>query len=439
VLFDKEVLSNLMNLSIQSGKKISGGCMKTVYILGAGASKSYSGSKTGVNPPLASELFTVFNKLDISHDRHVRIGDIVTYVRDTRGVSEWEFMNWNENIEDFLTEIEDKLLSIYKQKNKGEDIFDSELIYLQKVYDRMIFLFSAILNEIQNGSLYDAYCKLISQCNYGDTFITFNWDTLLDRALYETGNWYLEDGYHIPFKAVFRDGWEFIDLQHYPKYKRSKYNLYKLHGSTNWLIPYYTFDHQKGTWAFVNPQAERIRRPIYVFHYATKKYKTYDNRSRTGYEPFSYFYYPPDLPIKVPVDLDLKKARLSIGLYPDVENYGQIRHVSKLMQTAMPFIIPPVRKKNYSFLGGVLEELWKKSKRAVFECDQLIIIGYSFPPTDKRAWELLGVLSKKKKEQPKIKIIDPFPENIVKRIKDTYPDLCNNLEVYKQTIKEYLT
>lgn len=412
--------------------------MKTVYILGAGASKGYSGSKTSVNPPLASELFTVYNKLDIACDRHVRVGDIITYVRDTRGVAEWEFMNWNENIEEFLTEIEDKILYIYKQKRKGNDLLDHEIIYLQKVYDRMIFLFTSILNEIQNGSLYDLYCTLISRSNYGDTFITFNWDTLLDRALYETGDWFIEDGYHIPFKAIFRDGWNYLDIQHFNKMKRSKYNLYKLHGSTNWLIPYYTFNLKVGKWTFVNPLAEKIRRPVYVFHYATKEYKTYENRSKTGYEPFSYYYYPPDIPIRVPFD-EVGYKSISVGVYPDVENYGQFRDSKHIMQTSMPFIVPPVKNKNYSFLDGVLEELWKKAKRAVFECEQLIIIGYSFPPTDKRAWGLLEVLSKKKKEKPIIKIIDPYPENVVNRIKAKYPDLINKIEVYEQTLERYLS
>lgn len=47
------------------------------YILGAGASKSYQDSSTGITPPLATELFTTYNKLKISEDTLVRVGDIL--------------------------------------------------------------------------------------------------------------------------------------------------------------------------------------------------------------------------------------------------------------------------------------------------------------------------------------------------------------------------
>src|SRR5215831_11410736 len=79
------------------------------YLFGAGASHSYDRSKTGVNPPLAAKFFPTFNQLDISGDLLVRIGDIVNYVRDTRGIPPLFFNMWNENIEDFLSEIDNVL------------------------------------------------------------------------------------------------------------------------------------------------------------------------------------------------------------------------------------------------------------------------------------------------------------------------------------------
>lgn len=419
-------------------RKSKGNEMKS-FILGAGASKSYTGSKTGVEPPLAKELFTTFSKLAISGDREVRIGEVVNYVRDTRNVQAWEFMNWNEDIESFLTEVESELKSLYNQYKfkMPYDLppeIEVEFMFLQKVYDRMIFLFSSIMNEIQNGSLYPEYKSMVSTASHGDNFIIFNWDTLLDKVLFETGNWFLEDGYSVPFKAIFEDGWKPVDIQH--KNKRSKYNLYKLHGSTNWLIPYYSFDFLKGKWGFSNSRADGIRRPVYLFHFANKRYKTYDDRSRVGYEPFSYFYYPPDVPIGMRPKIQDRQT-ISRGMFPDMKNFG-ITDPNKTAEASMPLIIPPVKHKNYEFLEGVIEDLWKKSKKALIQSDEIVIMGYSFPITDTKAWELLDeVVKKRRNDLPKITMVDPYPEGLNARIVGKYPQLEKAITVKKMTIKEY--
>jgi hypothetical protein len=64
--------------------------MTTVYMFGAGASRGYRGSRTGVVPPLAKDYFSTFQKLAISADLEVKIGFIVNYVQDTRGISPQE-------------------------------------------------------------------------------------------------------------------------------------------------------------------------------------------------------------------------------------------------------------------------------------------------------------------------------------------------------------
>lgn len=404
--------------------------MNKVFILGAGASKSYEGSKTGVQPPLAHELFKTFYDLEISGDLDVRIGDIVNYVRDTRGVMPKDFGGWNENIEDFLTEIEEKLISLLESvRQSGIENYELEFIELQKVYDRMIFLFSSILNEIQNGSIYNAYRELTKLADEGDAFVTFNWDTLLDQALKETEKWFPEDGYCVPFKAIFNDKWEMLTPN--SNITKSKYKLYKLHGSTNWLIPYYTFNYKKGKWDFVNENAKSIRRPIYLFHYATSKYQTYQNRSRTGYEPFSYFYYPPD----VPVSKSSSNFQF-VNFYPDTRNYGWNENTNQT-QASMPLIIPPVKNKNYDFLEGTVNRIWRKSIQEVRKAEQIYIIGYSFPPTDTKAWTLIDTISKRK-VKPEIVLIDPFPEGVLKNITQNYPELEGTIEVYEMTLNEYL-
>jgi hypothetical protein len=80
---------------------------KKVVVLGAGASASYSDSPTGLRPPLAREIIPAFQQLEISGNRLVLIGHIINYVRDTRGVDPIDFNSWNEDLEIFMTEIDE--------------------------------------------------------------------------------------------------------------------------------------------------------------------------------------------------------------------------------------------------------------------------------------------------------------------------------------------
>lgn len=408
--------------------------MSYSYILGAGASKEYSRSKSGVQPPLAGEFFSTYSQLAISEDREVRIGDIVNYVRDTRNVKAEDFCFWNENIENFLTEIEESIERRYKSHiHRG--LRDLEFVNLQKVYDRMIFLFSAVLNEIQNGEVCKNYSLLVNRAEFGDTFITLNWDTLLDRALIDTDNWFIEDGYQIPFKAVYRDKWQKIEP--HTEINKSKYSLLKLHGSTNWLIPYYSFRLDLGKWDFYNEQANRLRRPIYAFHYAVNRYKTYGNRSRTGYEPLSYFYYPPDVPLG-PKPRRSGYTRISAVLYPDVNNYG-FNPPNGCDEVSMPLIIPPIKKKKYEFLEGALNDLWAKARQAMLLSEKIYIIGYSFPETDIKSWELLeSVLLRRRKNLPPLVLVDPHPEALYNRLVTRLPFIVDLLDVHKTTFSNFL-
>ena len=83
-----------------------------VYILGAEASKSYNKSKTGVRMPLAKDFFKTYNSLKISEDLNVIITYILSYLQKYRDMDYKSINNFNEDIETFLTEINEKLYEI---------------------------------------------------------------------------------------------------------------------------------------------------------------------------------------------------------------------------------------------------------------------------------------------------------------------------------------
>ncbi len=62
------------------------------------------------------------------------------------------------------------------------DEFERAISYAM-VFNNMTFIFANVLNEAQNGCSLSVYRAILELCGPNDTFATFNWDTLLDRAL----------------------------------------------------------------------------------------------------------------------------------------------------------------------------------------------------------------------------------------------------------------
>jgi hypothetical protein len=209
----------------------------TVTLFGAGASHSYSGSKTGFHPPLARGLFEAYTKLAICEDYYVKVGSLVNYVRDTRRVDPREFQEWNEDIETFLTEIHEGLVALAQNSEESAEWMAS-FFSLNAAFNECVFLFNSVINEIQNGVVCVNYQRYVNAASAEDVFITLNWDCLLDRVLWESGSWSPVDGYGIEFQGVYDDGWGAQPNQ--PR----KARLLKLHGSTNWLIPYLSYNFQ---------------------------------------------------------------------------------------------------------------------------------------------------------------------------------------------------
>lgn len=379
---------------------------RRVIVLGAGASCSYSDSPTGQRPPLANQIISTYFQLNISENRYVLVGDIVNYVRTTRRIGPQEFHTWNEDIERFLTEIDEEIVEL-APRLKGKNLQKDELQKIrlsQGVYNQLIFLFSSILNEIQNGPVSIPYGLLASELDERDTCITFNWDTLLDRALASTGRWSPVIGYAIEPESIFDDGWhdpETFDI------KTGGPQYLKLHGSTNWLTPYQFIDFSSGKRRTFSGYAID---KLFVFLKATRTYQTYENRYWGSYEPYSYCYYPPNLPCHRD-DTPSDHTNVNIVFAPDLPVHAKIAIGDKYVYS-MPLIVPPVKNKQYLRYGKIFFELWEKARKALSECEELYVIGYSFPPTDTVSKDLFREALLSNKNKKKVVIWNPYPENI---------------------------
>lgn len=405
-----------------------------VYILGAGASKSYNKSKTGVRMPLAKDFFKTYNSLKISEDLNVIITNILSYLQKYRDMDYKSFNNFNEDIEAFLTEINEKLYEIVLKDDISISDKD-EALFLDGAYNQLIFLFEGVLNEIQNGEKCPYYTKLLEKSNENDVFITFNWDTLLDRVLWESKLWSPEDGYGITFTSFYNNEWQ--DTLGFGK---SKVKLLKLHGSTNWIIPYfgYNFANLQKHRDFVYYKQRNNTSFMYCYIDSINKYKTYKNRSKSGYAPFSYYYYPPDIPLP-PNNIDANEQIITQGMnmnFSGTEFYTTISSGTD-KTTSMPLIIPPVKNKDYSIVGGIFEKLWEDALYLLCQASKIYIIGYSFPITDTKSWDLIKKTQEMKNQPLTIEIVNPFPDELAKRFYETFGNKIN-CKINRSTFADFI-
>lgn len=391
--------------------------MKKVIVLGAGASKSYADSKTGIKMPVAIDFFDTFRQLSIAENPWVLIGDLINYVAERNKTDIIDFLSYNEDIEALHTEIKEKL---YKRLNNTNFLSLGNDIHLMKCYNQLIFLFVSVINEIQNGPVSQSHINLAKQLTESDCVITFNWDTLMDRALNEVTHWNSDFGYFVKPVAIYRDKWDKIELNRenlgFPK-------LLKLHGSSNWL----TSHHRPEDGKFELIQ-ETEPESFFVYESTKLPYHCYAGRYMEGYEAFSYGYYPPNLPLRgkpVPDGKILVKSRLKSPLVPEGTS-GSKGLVS------MPLIIPPVKDKEYDSFGDLFSNLWDEAKKQLIEADRIYIIGYSFPITDVRSSHLFKTVFKTRSVLPEIVIVNPNPDEIAERFEKEFSVPKAKLKVFKQ-------
>ncbi len=364
-----------------------------VVLLGAGASKSYGDSPTGKRMPIATDFFPTFFGLDISSNPWVLRDGLIYYVQHEYGVEDPdEYLVSGVDIEAIHSEIALKLAEVERNPKSLDRILYS------KPFNQLIFLFATTLNEIANGPVSRNHLDLVHCLDPEDVIITFNWDTLMERALMETGHWCVDDGYGVNPHKVFRDSWtnpEIPTLASAPK-------IIKLHGSVNWLTAHPIYEGEELVLTHALPVDS-----LFVYEYATKPYSTHAGRYMAGYCPLTYGYYPPNL-TDIP-GRRAQKGRMIAQISPKFPWIPE-GEAGDSGLVSMPLIIPPVRDKSYEFFGELFNNLWMQAQQALQNCAEIIVIGYSFPRTDLQSHTLFSQAFMNRSSLPRVTIIDPAPD-----------------------------
>jgi hypothetical protein len=424
------------NLSPRDRTKILAGSPKTLWLFGAGASHHYDLNFKGVPVPLANDFFEAFNSLPTSAGLHAYIGPFISFLRDYKGVPSQMVPEWRENIEDFMTSVEtglERLRARRKTKKRLSQEEMSEFYSHAMVFTNMNFIFASVVNESQNGPPESAYRYLLDFCGPDDGFITFNWDTLLDRALAESGGWSPNDGYGLRFRSVLDSTWKKA-VEGQPEFHTS-WKLLKLHGSTNWLVPY-THVHLK-TFDYVSSVPGS--NSIFLYWQSVLPYETYRSRWRGGYVPTCYCFYPPNIPGNL-----FTSAQLSA---PPGKTFVRIAHKGVFAPfdepdpggvPASPLLVTPVRQKKYDLYEGTLDSLWIQASKLLETADKVMIVGYSFPPTDTRVRELLAAALKARPSQIAVEVVSPDANDIVRRIGETCLAKVKTVVTYKLKFEDFI-
>lgn len=381
------------------------------FVLGAGASRAYDQSPTHQRMPLARDVFQVFSNLNISGNPWALRGDIVKYVSESRGIPPDAFISFNDDIEEFYSEVEGILSETIQRGDKMETILTSRIV------NQLIFLFASVINEVQNGPASDVHRNIARTLSADDRVLTFNWDTLMDRALKEETQWQTDFGYLVAPRLIHRDGWIIPNPQ-----PEGVPLLLKLHGSTNWLTSYNLIENGKLTLMQSSDPST-----LYVYESALRPYATHAGRFMPGYQPFSYGYYPPNI-----LDDPGKPARKGHVFVRARPKFPWVPegNASDRGLPSMPLIIPPAKAKSYDLFGTLFKTIWSAAEESLVQAEHIILIGYSFPRTDHQSNTLFARSFSKRNSMPRVSIIDPKPGTIADKFRLDFGITTDKLFVY---------
>ena len=349
--------------------------------------------------PLARDFLETFGQSSLAGEPWVLTGNILTYARDHHGIPVQDFFDSGLDIEALHSEVESKLIDALARSRTDRNAW-LEAISLHGTYVQLVFIFAATVNLIQNGPVSKPHKNLAATLTSSDAAISFNWDTLMDRALAESMTWTCDNGYGFQPYRVYRNGWE---LPGTPEEGTAAPSIVKLHGSSNWITSYPGIDQETRTLSLMQTApADRVS----VYECTLDPYSTYDGRYMAGYERYSYGYYPPNVP-----DDTGKSAREGHKFIVAKYRFPWMPkgRASDKGLVSSPLIIPPVQNKTYALFGSLFTSLWAKAQTALERADEIAIVGYSFPVTDVQSVELFKKAFCKRSTAPLITICNPTP------------------------------
>lgn len=198
--------------------------LATVIVLGAGASRGSSCARsTGIAPPLDADFFAQAQRMPAS-SLTPRDRDLLTFIRE-------EFVHGDlPTLEVFFTQVSavDRFHRQFNIRGRPSGRYGRHLEALRRLIPR-------VFDQALGGLDCLWHQRLAAALRAGDAVMSFNYDTLIDRALREAGGkrWNPQVGYGFTASGG-------MDLWNPPPSpgptRKNPIKLLKPHGSLNWQI-----------------------------------------------------------------------------------------------------------------------------------------------------------------------------------------------------------
>lgn len=353
---------------------MSSSSRKIAYILGAGFSYGTGHfAKVGQTPIYMPLQNTLFRELCIFHHRKIdRLSYVAKYIRKYfspntyrtgrhRGSRAHEDL-FGLSIEEIVTFFDELIRTNHPDRETIEDVIGD----LQDMTVELISYLSTAGRPGQNKLLK----RFVQRLAQTDVLITFNWDTLLDRALVNRRKdrrrkrgsfWNPSWGYGKTVRDTFTYSGEW---QSSKAISRKYSKLLKLHGSINWRASKLT----SGTESIIESHwaaASNLREVVMM---------------------------PPKM------------------IKPEIWDAGSIEPTSDSVY-------------GNRALSGFYPKIWREAEDQLKLCRRIVFIGYSFPPADFAVGNMLRrSLSEIKatRQSPAIDIVDPNATQLAERFEKSF-------------------
>jgi len=318
-----------------------------VYLVGAGFSKSLE--KPGKPIPLMLDFVSVM--ADYLHDDII----LTTMVElEIAGLYEWKSdralqiaQNGYKDVQSWTTKTRSEFRRALKDRPREsvEMLLERSDRYLRMNFRYAINRFFYLIEWDLNWYPLDRFIDRQFQGADSHTFVSFNYDLLLDRSIEKhSTDWNVQNGYGFEIEYFLdeepppsKDG--FVDLvkaKPLPVEPPAKVSILKPHGSLNWLgIERIPFQYGPGGTLFED-------RPPIVFLRAPGEIGYFGSRDA------------------------LKKVSVGAGCGLSVE----------------PYIVPPVAAAK-SQSPVFMSQVRRSEEEAITSADEIYLIGWSLPETDK--------------------------------------------------------
>ena len=234
---------------------------EVAFIVGAGATRGAHFVTPGTicKPPLDTDFFTLLRSSGMTNEDVRRL--LAFLVR--------EFGSLSVRMETFYSQayLYDQFIHDVPAAGRGRRRqYRSNLAYFRRVLPT---LFSTALR----GRECAFHAALAAAVSPGDTFISFNYDCLLDRALarHAGRRWRPSEGYGFPISG---DDTEWADKSGLGRRPKTSIRLLKPHGSLNWVLDGNTLSLRADEYALRNENELVIVPPLWQKSFDSEPYQT---------------------------------------------------------------------------------------------------------------------------------------------------------------------